>query len=309
MRITRNKHNRRIMRFFRISFGVKEPYHVLIDGTFITHALNNKIHIREQLPKIFDGRATPMVTQCVLAELRSLGPRAVGAVMIAKGYYRIKCGHDTPVPASECMSQQIGLTNERNFLVATQDVKLIKSLRKVPGVPLLRLQNQVPQLEDPSKASRSSASTEEAKKMAPAEWEKPQLPELKQKLEQIAERAAKPKKKRGPKGANPLSCKKPQKRKAQQLEQEPSKQQDCAQAAPPCKRVRSRRMGTIKPADIHPDAALPELRQSSEGTDCKATESVMNANCRAEPEDQQVKQPKGARSRHASQRRKTASEH
>ena len=34
------------------------------------------------------------VTNCIMAELRNLGPKARGAMIIGKGYYRIQCGHD-----------------------------------------------------------------------------------------------------------------------------------------------------------------------------------------------------------------------
>ena len=44
---------------------------------------------QEQLPKMLEGRSTPMVTNCVLEELRSLGDRALGAAIIAKGWLRL----------------------------------------------------------------------------------------------------------------------------------------------------------------------------------------------------------------------------
>lgn len=34
---------------------------------------------------MLEGRSTPMVTNCVLEELRALGERALGAAIIAKG--------------------------------------------------------------------------------------------------------------------------------------------------------------------------------------------------------------------------------
>ena len=47
---------------------------------------------QEQLPKMLEGRSTPMVTNCVLEELRGLGDRALGAAIIAKGWlWRMSC--------------------------------------------------------------------------------------------------------------------------------------------------------------------------------------------------------------------------
>merc|ERR1719253_806534 len=110
----------------------------MVDGPFITHALQNRIHIKEQLPKLLDGRTTTMVTNCIMAELRSLGDRALGAAIIAKGYYRVKCDHVAPVSAARCICEQIGKNNERKFMVATQDPDLVRNLRRIPGVPLIR---------------------------------------------------------------------------------------------------------------------------------------------------------------------------
>lgn len=213
---------------------------MLVDGTFLTHALQQKIHVKEQLPKMLEGRTTPMVTGCVLAELRSLGDRALGAAIIAKGYYRVKCGHDdAPISASRCICEQISTTNERRFLVATQDPELCLQLRKVPGVPLIRLKGQVPLLEEPSTSSCTSAEVSEAKKLRPSDWEKAKLPELRAKELQAKALAEQPAKKRKRKGVNPLACKK---KKPKGTEVAASKAIE--QVAPKAKRVRSRKMGT-----------------------------------------------------------------
>lgn len=210
----------------------------MVDGTFLTHALQNKLHVKEQLPKILSGRVTPMVTGCVLAELRSLGDRALGAAIIAKGYYRVKCSHATAVGASQCIKEQVGDRNERKFLVASQDPRLVRELREVPGVPVLRLNGPVPFLEEPSTASRAVANAGEQKKLKASDWEKPRLPVLRAAEAKAAEANSKPKKLKGPKGANPLSCLQP-KPKPKEAAPKPAE-------APPAaaKRTRSRRMGT-----------------------------------------------------------------
>jgi len=246
MRIRRQKNYRRIMRFYRIAFDIQETFHVLVDGTFVTHALQHKVHVKEQLPKILGGRATPTVTGCILAELRKLGPRALGAAIIAKGYYKIKCNHDDSLSASQCIKQQVQhCGNERRFVVASQDLELVKELRKIPGVPVLRLHGPVPQLEEPSTESRKAAEAGQAEKLKPSDWEKPMLPKLQAKEAAVAAEAAKPKKRKGPKEPNPLSCRKPK------TQQKPEQQQQQQQLLEPeagqpvrAKRVRSRRMGT-----------------------------------------------------------------
>lgn len=256
MRVRRHKNHRRILRFFRLAYGVQEPYHVVVDGTFLTHALQNKIHVKEQLPKLMEARATPMITGCVLAELRALGERALGAAIIAKNYYRLKCKHNEPVAAADCIREQIAETNERRLIVATQDPELLQALRQVPGVPLLRLHGQVPQLEEPSNASKGRATAEEAKKLQPATWEKTKLPELKAKEVKAKAMEERPKKRRGPKGPNPLSCLKSKRPKKPGQPNRASVQEEVKKP----KRVRSRKMGT------RTKAAAEELLQAAGGS-------------------------------------------
>lgn len=248
MRIRRNKNYRRIMQFYRINFDIQETFHVLVDGTFVNHALQHKIHVKEQLPKILGGRATPMVTGCITAELRKLGPRALGAAIIAKGYYKVKCNHDKAVSAADCIKEQVQFSgNQRRFIVASQDLELVKELRKIPGVPVLRLHGPVPQLEEPSTESRAAAEAGQDRISRPSDWEKPKLPQLQAKEAAVAADAAKPKKKKGPKGPNPLSCRKPKKRQEQQ---QPELLGFEANQPVRAKRVRSRRMGTRTKAEV-----------------------------------------------------------
>lgn len=222
---------------------------MLVDGTFIVNALREKILVKEALPKMLGAKITPATTGCVLAELRSFGDRGLGAAIIAKGFYRVKCPHINPISASKCVREQIGADNFRKFIVATQDLELSNELRRIPGVPLIRMTQQVPFLEVPSFSSRETGDADLKKREDVAAWEHSKLPALKQRKVEaevhVEAKAAKAAKKRGPKGVNPLSCKKSKKRK----EAIPAYQELPAIAAqklepPKPKRVRSRRMGT-----------------------------------------------------------------
>ena len=106
----------------------------------------------------------------------------------------------------QSLSCQAGESNDRHFVVATQDRDLMVKLRAVPGVPVLRIDGPVPRLEEPSFASRGQATKIEKRKKEVYDWEKSKLPELKAKEVAAAERAAQPQRKRKVKGVNPLSC-------------------------------------------------------------------------------------------------------
>mmetsp|Transcript_50532 Transcript_50532/g.145056 ORF Transcript_50532/g.145056 Transcript_50532/m.145056 type:complete len:317 (-) Transcript_50532:43-993(-) len=251
MRVKRQKNFRRSLRFYRLAHEIQAPYKVVVDGTFLTQSLQNKIHVREQLPKVVcNDRVTPMVTNCVLAELRALGDRGRGAAFIAKGYYRVKCGHHTEIGAAACIKEQIGTTNERKLMVATQDIDLVTDLRKIPGVPLIRLNMSVPYLEEPSTASKAEIRAAEKTKILPQSWELAKLPALQQKEALAAAQAEKPKKKKGPSGANPLSCLSSKKKAKVERAAAAAAAATAAAAAAAAvaekpKRTRSRRMGTV----------------------------------------------------------------
>ncbi|KFQ90491.1 rRNA-processing protein UTP23 [Nipponia nippon] len=61
MKVRRQKHAKKNMGFYKHNFQFREPFQVLLDGTFCQAALRNKIQIREQLPGYLDG-ATQLCT-------------------------------------------------------------------------------------------------------------------------------------------------------------------------------------------------------------------------------------------------------
>uniref|UniRef100_A0A8C8WR34 UTP23 small subunit processome component n=1 Tax=Panthera leo TaxID=9689 RepID=A0A8C8WR34_PANLE len=73
MKITRQKHAKKHLGFFRNNFGVREPYQILLDGTFCQAALRGRIQLREQLPRYLMGETQLCTTreQCKFS-LKSL---------------------------------------------------------------------------------------------------------------------------------------------------------------------------------------------------------------------------------------------
>ena len=76
MRVKRRSRHRKVVKFYSTCFGFREPYKVLVDGTFVHHLLVHQLlpaddALRELLSV---SRAPPLLTsKCVVAELRRLG--------------------------------------------------------------------------------------------------------------------------------------------------------------------------------------------------------------------------------------------
>lgn len=156
MKIKRQKQAKKTISFYKYNFSFREPFQILIDGTFCQAALKNKIQIKEQMPKYLMGEVqlcttkwvdllnpNPMCTQvkykyplkknrtshylplfilsCALKELETLGKELYGAKIILQRFQVRKCPHfKSPVPASECLLSMLGETNPHHYFVATQ---------------------------------------------------------------------------------------------------------------------------------------------------------------------------------------------
>jgi len=67
------------MSLYKNNFGFREPYQVLLDGTFCQVALDHKVNIQDQLPKYLGGQCKLLTTACVIEETRRLGKPLHGA--------------------------------------------------------------------------------------------------------------------------------------------------------------------------------------------------------------------------------------
>uniref|UniRef100_A0A8C8DBI8 UTP23 sensor motif region domain-containing protein n=1 Tax=Oncorhynchus tshawytscha TaxID=74940 RepID=A0A8C8DBI8_ONCTS len=96
----------------------REPFQILIDGTFCQAALKNKIQIKEQLLKYLMGEVQLCTTNCALKELESTKD-LYGAKLILQRYQVRNCKHF------------------KNPVSAVTDQEVTSGLKKIPGVPLL----------------------------------------------------------------------------------------------------------------------------------------------------------------------------
>lgn len=189
-----------------------------------------------------------MITQCSMRHLYTTEPRVPSLIEQAKTYERRRCNHhelENPLSTFDCLSEVVdsksSRTNKHKYIVASQDADVRAHMRNIPGVPLIYINRSVMIMEPMARATehvREEAEKGKFKaglkggrgvnKSAKRAREEPEdgenvnggpvvpivtndSPASESKPNDEDERPAR-KKRKGPKGANPLSVKKPKKR-------------------------------------------------------------------------------------------------
>ncbi|KAK1603486.1 hypothetical protein QYE76_018117 [Lolium multiflorum] len=164
MRVKKRLRHRKAVQFYSTYFGFREPYKVLVNGTFVHHLLVHQLlpaddTLRELLSA---SRSTPLFTsKCVYTELRRLGKSHAEDFDAETASYE----HDKVVSAVDCILSLVGDKNPEHYFVATQDSDLWEKLREVPGVPVIYgLKNSL-FIEQPSVQQRKFAQLDEEKRI------------------------------------------------------------------------------------------------------------------------------------------------
>lgn len=128
--------------FFQFNEALHPPYRVLVDTNFINFCIKNKIDLVKGMMDSLYAKCIPCITDCVLAELETLGSKFRLALQIAKDprFERLTCSHKG-IYADDCLVDRC--MQSRCYLVATNDLHLKQRIRKIPGVPILYVGNHV----------------------------------------------------------------------------------------------------------------------------------------------------------------------
>ncbi|KAJ8409845.1 hypothetical protein AAFF_G00219040 [Aldrovandia affinis] len=213
MKIKRQKQAKKTISFYKYNFNFRQPFQILLDGTFCQAALKNKIQIKEQMPKYLMGEVQLCTTNCVLKELESLGKELYGAKIILQRFQIRNCAHfKNPVPASQCLVSMLDSNNPHHYFVASQDQELTSAVKKVPGVPLMYIILNTIVLDKPSLCSVTHVRAVQAGELV--------TPEQQQSISKLKEEQGiardgterRKKRKRKVKNPNPLSCLKKKKK-------------------------------------------------------------------------------------------------
>lgn len=213
MKVKRRKRVDRFLSFFRNSFGFREPYQVLVDGTFCQAALHGHMAVREQVTKYLSGDdprrpAKLLTTCCAVVETDKLGRALHGASLILKKFPVHVCGHEkSPVSGAACLRSMVADGNPHRYIVATQDKVLKTKLRELPGVPLMYVHYRGPVLEKPSEINEMTATNAVKSRCRPSEHEMETLKRIKKEMMVVDVNGVKRGKRKRIRGPNPLSCK------------------------------------------------------------------------------------------------------
>ncbi|CAG9310913.1 unnamed protein product [Blepharisma stoltei] len=232
MRIKRGKQYKKTVMFYKTNFNFQEPYEIILDGNFIQYCAKLHWNVKEMLMKLVGGIVHIKLSPCVYRELKDLHKSdklIAGTINIAKSFRQDECKHEEILTPTECILKMIGKKNRHHYFVATQDVSLRETLRKIPSVPLIYFKHGLMTLDPPSEVSLIKCQRKEKIKLKPESSEKANL-KLMLKNARIEKREEERQEKeslyqdkdfkkmkielgvkRKAKGPNPLSCKKKQK--------------------------------------------------------------------------------------------------
>lgn len=203
MRHKRAKAARRTLKFFSLNGGIKPPFKILLDGTFLVACIRQKLPLQERLKRILQGEAMTLYTpRSVLEELASLSESSSGgeqsemgiiftqARQLALDECTILDSDSSPSPPKDkenfvnYVTANMGKVGaeiyklaycnshhpspSKKYFVATQDESLADAVRKLSSTPVIRISRSVLLLEAPSVAVKKQASMVENKKLSSA---------------------------------------------------------------------------------------------------------------------------------------------
>lgn len=161
VRHDRAKRAKKTMKFFKMNYGVKPPYFVLMDPEFIATSLEKKVFVKTAVPELLAGSAVLVVTRCVTAHLRAGGEKYAAAALMAKRLQHEECSHERPLHPHNCLFSLLKQQEEREkkLCLASQNRRFQTRVRELPGIPMLHISNTMVLLDPPTPASTKHADT------------------------------------------------------------------------------------------------------------------------------------------------------
>lgn len=87
----RKKRQKKSMTFYRVAFGLSPPYPVVMHPEFVRQCVKARVNLKDQLPKVMQDKAYPVVTKCIVEALRRSDD--TGCAVLARQFQRVPCTH------------------------------------------------------------------------------------------------------------------------------------------------------------------------------------------------------------------------
>lgn len=145
MKQKRAKAYKRQMQVYQHAFGFRQPYQTLVDAELVLVSEKAGSDLAKLLALTLGGEAKVMITQCCMQALYTENNQE--AITLARTFERRRCNHPPkdPLTPYECMKLVVDIkgANKHRYVVATQDLRLRRELKRVPGVPLVYVEKGV----------------------------------------------------------------------------------------------------------------------------------------------------------------------
>jgi rRNA-processing protein FCF1 len=136
MKVDRDKRHRRFMHFYLQHFKLKHPFRIIMDYEFLEHLYNKKLgNVKELFPKLFDGKAYPMVTECMVREAKANSEHPKEVLKLMERFERAPCGHNQQKKSGEDCLRDIFA--EPHYCLAGRSKWSLKLAYYYPHVPVL----------------------------------------------------------------------------------------------------------------------------------------------------------------------------
>ena len=91
MRINRSKSSRKVLKLYKLLFGIDTPYNVILDGNFIFHALKYNVDIITRVKRLlheYDANLYLHVMKSVVTELKQIKEKGTESLNFIKTHCR-----------------------------------------------------------------------------------------------------------------------------------------------------------------------------------------------------------------------------
>lgn len=179
-----------------------------------------------------------MITQCSMRHLYLAIPKDEALIEKAKTFERRRCNHHTleaPLSTLQCFAEVVDSkgtrSNKHRYIVASQDSEVRQKMREIPGIPLLYIHRSVMILEPMAQATIDVRNYDENEKLRAGlkesryaltrskrkrDDQESRIGEIQENSDLALNAQSGPqpltkRRRRAPKGPNPLSVRKPKK--------------------------------------------------------------------------------------------------